>query len=123
VIGNSRAIEAAGIGRGREDPEGGVIDRGPDGAPAGPFRESAAALVDAMPAPTSITRSGARRPSSVADSGITRRDHPPDRPRGPVGAAGALEVAECSPRDSDSTHAPLIGADVENRRRLRRSRP
>ena len=52
VIGNTRAIEFAGIARGTENPEGGQIDREADGTPAGPFRENAVALLlGAMPAP------------------------------------------------------------------------
>jgi hypothetical protein len=120
VIGNSRAIEAAGVARGKENPEGGVIDREPGGAPAGPFRESAAALLlDAMPAPDlDQLRSGARAAferltrSGVTSAGIIlQTDH-----EGPAGAAGALEVTGMQlllPETPISTYALLIGADVE----------
>lgn len=41
VIANTKAIEAMGISASVENPEGGEIDREPDGYPAGPFRETA----------------------------------------------------------------------------------
>jgi len=120
VIGNTRAIEAAGVTRATEDPAGGLIDREADGTPAGPFRENAVVLLlDAMP-PLDLDqlRSGAR----TAFEGLTRcgvtsagiilqTDH-----EGPAGAAGALEVAGMQMLLSEtpiSTYALLIGADVE----------
>ncbi|MDQ6637008.1 MAG: amidohydrolase [Candidatus Dormibacteraeota bacterium] len=41
---STAALRAAGITAGTPDPEGGVIDRGPDGGPTGILRESAIAL-------------------------------------------------------------------------------
>ncbi len=41
---STAALRAAGITPGTSDPEGGVIDRGPDGGPTGILRESAIAL-------------------------------------------------------------------------------
>ncbi|MEN7536733.1 amidohydrolase [Aurantiacibacter flavus] len=50
---NSRALEIAGIDRNTPDPEGGVIERGPDGEPTGILRESASRLVfSQIPGPT-----------------------------------------------------------------------
>jgi len=43
---NSKALELAGIGRDTPDPEGGVIDRDPDGEPTGILRERAMELVE-----------------------------------------------------------------------------
>ncbi len=52
IIANSKVIEITGISASTDDPEGGCIDREPDGYPAGPFRETAAQiLLDAMPFP------------------------------------------------------------------------
>lgn len=52
VIANTKAIEAAGISAATPNPDGGVIDREPDGFPAGPFRENACQLIfKAMPLP------------------------------------------------------------------------
>lgn len=50
VIANTQAISAAKVSANTPDPEGGRIDREPDGYPAGPFREAAAPLALA-PAP------------------------------------------------------------------------
>ena len=50
---STAAFEAAGVGRETPDPPGGVIDREPDGAPAGIVRERALELVRrVVPAPT-----------------------------------------------------------------------
>jgi len=52
VIANTKAIEAASASAKTPDPEGGKIDREPDGFPAGPFREAAVAIpLGAMPMP------------------------------------------------------------------------
>ena len=120
VIGNTRAIDAAGVTSGSKDPDGGLIDREADGTPAGPFRENAAVLLlNAMPPPDpDQLRSGARAAferlirCGVTSAGIIlQTDH-----EGPAGAAGALEVAGMQvllPETPISTYALLIGADVE----------
>jgi predicted amidohydrolase YtcJ len=120
VIGNTRAIESAGVTRGTENPEGGLIDREADGTPAGPFRENAVALVlNAMPPPElEQLRSGARGAferltrRGVTSAGIIlQTDH-----EGPAGEAGALEVAGMQillPETLFSTYAFLICTDVE----------
>lgn len=52
VIANTRAIEATEITASTENPEGGTIEREPDGYPAGPFRETAVQYpLGAMPMP------------------------------------------------------------------------
>jgi len=52
VIANTRAIEAMEISASVENPEGGEIDREPDGYPAGPFRETAVEFpLGALPMP------------------------------------------------------------------------
>ena len=97
VIGNTRAIEAAGITRASQAPAGGQIDREADGTPAGPFRENAVTLLlNAMPAPDlEQLRSGARSAFGrltrygVTSAGIILQTDE----EGPAGAAGALEVA------------------------------
>jgi predicted amidohydrolase YtcJ len=120
VIGNTLAIESAGITRGSGDPEGGVIDREADGTPAGPFRENAVAmLLDAMPAPDlDQLRGGAREAfgrltrRGVTSAGIILQT---DR-EGPAGEAGALEVAGMQlllPEAQFSTYAFLICSDAE----------
>jgi hypothetical protein len=50
---NSRALELAGITAGTADPAGGVIDRAPDGHPAGTLQEGARRLVQRLVPPTS----------------------------------------------------------------------
>jgi len=120
VIGNTRAIEAAGVTRETESPATGRIDREADGTPAGPFRESASALLlDAMPAPDlERLRRGARAAFSnltrygVTSAGIIlQTDH-----EGPAAAAGALELLAMQvllPETPISTYALLIGADLD----------
>jgi predicted amidohydrolase YtcJ len=50
---NARALALAGVGRDTQDPEGGRITRGPDGAPTGVLVDNAEGLVmRRMPAPT-----------------------------------------------------------------------
>jgi predicted amidohydrolase YtcJ len=120
VIGNTRAIESAGIARGTESPEGGQIDREEDGTPAGAFRENAvASLLNAMPAPDlDQLRSGAREAfgrltrRGVTSAGIILQTDA----EGPAGEAGALEVAGMQillPEAPFSTYAFLICTDVE----------
>lgn len=53
VWGNSKAIELAGISADTSDPEGGTIERNPDGSPIGTFREQAQDMLrDLIPEPT-----------------------------------------------------------------------
>ncbi len=46
LVANSAALRAAGITRDTPDPEGGTIDRGPDGEPTGVLKERANSLVN-----------------------------------------------------------------------------
>ncbi len=120
VIGNTRAIEAAGITRASQDPAGGQIDREADGTAAGPFRENAVTLLlNAMPAPDlEQLRGGARSAFGrltrygVTSAGIILQTDA----EGPAGAAGALEVVGMQvllPETPISTYAFLISADAE----------
>ena len=120
VIGNTRAIESAGITRESRDPDGGQIDREADGAPAGPFRENAVPLLlKEMPAPDlEQLRSGARSAferlmrHGITSVGIILQTDQ----EGPAGEAGALEVAGMQvllPETPISTYALLINADAE----------
>ncbi len=53
VWANSKALALAGVDAKTEDPEGGIVERGPDGDPTGVLRESAASLVrEHVPPPT-----------------------------------------------------------------------
>ncbi len=52
IIANTFVINSLGLSASTETPEGGRIDREPDGFPAGPFRENAASIIlNAMPLP------------------------------------------------------------------------
>ena len=54
---SSAALRAAGIGPGTRDPEGGRIERDPDGAPTGVLRDNAIPLVtDIVPGPSEAER-------------------------------------------------------------------
>jgi predicted amidohydrolase YtcJ len=120
VIGNSRAIEHAGVSGTTPDPEGGEIDRGADGEPSGPFRETATALLlSAMPGPDlermrDQAEAVFRRLAAhgVTSAGIVLQTDA----EGPAGAAGALEVAGMQmllPAMPQSTYALLIASDLE----------
>ena len=96
VIANTKAIEACGVSADTKNPDGGVIDREPDGYPAGPFRESAAQIVtSAMPIPNleSLAAGAASSFSKLAAAGITsvgavlQTDE-----EGPAGSSGAFDV-------------------------------
>ncbi len=53
IVGNSRALALAGVGRTTEDPRGGEIDRDPSGEPTGLVKENAMGLLKAViPEPT-----------------------------------------------------------------------
>lgn len=97
VIANTRAIAAAGLSAATADPDGGTIDREPGGFPAGPFRETAAALpLAAMPVPdldgfatgaasafSELTRYGITSAGVILQAGA----------EGPAGAQGAFDIA------------------------------
>lgn len=71
---NSRALSLAGVSSGTPDPPGGIIGRGPSGAPAGVLRENAIELVrSAVPQPTPAERrESIRRAQSRLNSlGVT----------------------------------------------------
>ncbi len=71
---SSRALELAGIGASTPDPAGGVIEREPDGTPAGTVHELALRLFDrVLPEPTQADRDeGFRRAQAIMLSlGIT----------------------------------------------------
>jgi predicted amidohydrolase YtcJ len=96
TVGNTRAIAAAGVGAQTEDPPGGVIDREPDGFPAGPFRENASSILrSALPVPEldewarGAQLVGQRLASQGVTSigGIMQTDE-----YGPAGAPGAFEI-------------------------------
>jgi predicted amidohydrolase YtcJ len=96
VIGNSKAIAACGITTEIPNPAGGVIDRESDGTPAGPFRETAAALLmSAVPMPEfDALVAGARKTARLlASRGITSVGaiYQVDED-GPAGAPGAFEM-------------------------------
>ncbi len=128
LIANSRALEAAGLSAVSEDPPGGVIDREPDGFPAGPLRERAAQLVlAAMPGmELDDLRSGARDCfARLASHGITsvgallQTDH-----EGPAGEPGRLEALGMQlllDQIPQSLYCIGIGRDFESVRALRQT--
>lgn len=96
VIGNTRAIQAAGVTASTHDPEGGLIDRESDGYPAGPFREEASQiLITAVPMPDldTLLAGGKSAFGKLAAHGITsvgailQTDE-----EGPAGKSGAFEI-------------------------------
>jgi predicted amidohydrolase YtcJ len=96
VIANSRVIEAAGVSAATPDPAGGVIDREPDGFPAGIFRESAAQLIlavmpppdlEALKAGAAATFGGLAGRGITSAGGIMQTDE-----EGPAAALGAFDV-------------------------------
>jgi len=96
VIANTKAIEASGVSADTQDPAGGVIDREPDGHPAGPFRENAAQIIlSAMPMPEidSLIEGAKSTFAKLAAKGITsigavlQTDE-----EGPAGSSGAFDV-------------------------------
>jgi predicted amidohydrolase YtcJ len=96
VIGNTRAIEAAGVSASTPDPEGGVMDREADGHPAGAFREAAERLLlDALPPPDldAMKKGASAAFGKLTGCGITSAGvilQTDDE--GPAGAAGAFDV-------------------------------
>ncbi len=120
VIANSKAIETANVTAATPDPDGGVIDREPEGAPAGPFRENAAQLMlSAMPMPDmNLFIAGAKTTfDKLAAHGITsvgavlQTDE-----EGPAGASGAFDVIAMQMLLSQipiDTYGILIASDLE----------
>jgi len=96
VIAGTKAIQAAGIDKNTPDPEGGCIDREPDGTPAGPFRENAVPLIlAAMPMPDegSIVDGAVTSFDRLARLGITSAGIVLQTDAdGPAGAVGAYDV-------------------------------
>lgn len=96
VIGNTKAIEAAGVSAETPDPEGGVIDREDDGFPAGPFRENATTLLlSAMPMPEmdSLLEGAKSAFEKLAAKGITSIGSVlQTSEEGPSGSSGAFDV-------------------------------
>jgi predicted amidohydrolase YtcJ len=74
IIANTQAIESAGISAATRNPEGGRIDREPDGYPAGAFRETAVhSILGVMPLPEiqTIGQAAASIFAKIASHGIT----------------------------------------------------
>ena len=74
IIANTQAIEAANVSASTRDPEGGRIDREPDGCPTGVFRESAMHhILRAMPLPDNraISKAADAVFGRIAAHGIT----------------------------------------------------
>jgi predicted amidohydrolase YtcJ len=120
VIGNSRAIELAGICSDTPDPDGGEIDREADGSPAGPFRETATALLlAAMPGPNleRMRDEAAEVFQRLAAHGVTSAgivlQTDDEGPAGPAGALELLGMQILLDAVPQSTYALLIGADLE----------
>jgi predicted amidohydrolase YtcJ len=70
---SNRAMASAGIDRDRSDPPGGIIRRGPDGAPTGVLHESAARIVMAIvppPSPEVVESSIARLARDLVRLGV-----------------------------------------------------
>jgi predicted amidohydrolase YtcJ len=95
-IANTKAIQLSGVTASTPDPEGGVIDREPDGYPAGPFREHAARIpLAAMPLPgKDVWEADApERFGNLAACGITSFGGALQTDEyGPAGVQGAYEI-------------------------------
>lgn len=120
AAGSSRALAAAGIHAATPDPPGGHIERGADGAPLGPCRESAAQLLlGAVPTPSLERLRGAARESfarlpacGITSAGVVLQTDE----EGPAGAAGRLEafgLAALLDQVPFATYAILVGRSVE----------
>jgi predicted amidohydrolase YtcJ len=128
ATGNSRAFAAAGIDARTADPDGGRIERLPDGSPSGPCRESGARLlVGAIPAPSAerLRTTAARTFGRLAACGITSAGIVLQTDaEGPGGSAGALEalamqmLLDVTPF---ATYAILAGRTVDAAMALRES--
>ncbi len=115
VLASSAAWQAVGITAKTPDPAGGVIDREPDGSPAGVFRESAAQLMlSAMPAPRVRTLVNGATDSfeRLLSHGITSAGAVLQTgSEGPSGSAGLYEVflaARLAPRIPINLYSILI---------------
>jgi predicted amidohydrolase YtcJ len=93
---NTQVIDALGVTAATPNPDGGVIDREPDGHPAGAFRENAARLPYSalpMPAMESLEAGAKRTFQRLAASGITSIGAVlQSEDEGPAGASGAYDV-------------------------------
>jgi predicted amidohydrolase YtcJ len=96
VFANSLAIREAGVTAATPDPEGGVIDREPDGYPAGTFRESASLIIKSkVPIPDlRLFVDGARSSfGRLAACGVTSAGAVMQTDtEGPAGDEGAFEI-------------------------------
>ena len=97
VFANTAAIETSGVTASTPDPDGGVIEREPDGYPAGAFLEEASLLIkDKVPLPDmQLFIEGARSSfAGLASHGITSVGAVMQAgEEGPAGADGAFETA------------------------------
>jgi len=96
LFANTKAMETAKISKDTPDPQGGKIERGPDGIPTGVLFETAAQLVmGCLPAPDldSLKEGAVNTFSRLASQGITsigavlQTDE-----EGPAGSSGAFDV-------------------------------
>lgn len=127
-VGNSAALVAAGVTRETPDPPGGIIDREPDGSPAGPCREAAGQLLlGGVPVPPleRVREAGRRAFRRIASHGITsvgaviQSDS-----EGPAGAAGTIELAAMQLLLDEMpfcTYAIVIGRSAQAAEAARRS--
>jgi predicted amidohydrolase YtcJ len=96
VIVNTAAIEAAGVTADTPDPDGGLIDREPNGYPAGTFRETASEIIKGrvpLPDPQSFVDGAVGSFGKLTSRGITSAGAVMQTgAEGPGGADAALEV-------------------------------
>ena len=100
VIANTRALEAAGVSAATADPPGGIIDREPDGQPAGPFRETASRIpVSAIPfpEPDDLVQGAKETFGRISARGITSVGAVMQTgEEGPLGTSGTLDTLAMS---------------------------
>lgn len=128
VIPNTKAIEASGVSADTRNPEGGVIDREPDGSPAGPFRETAAQIpLSAMPMPEidTLVEGAASSFGKLAAAGITSIGAVLQTgEEGPAGSSGAFDVLAMGmflDRVPINLYGILIADDMEKVEEARRT--
>jgi predicted amidohydrolase YtcJ len=96
IIANTAAIEACSVTASTPDPEGGMIDREPDGYPVGPFRETASTIIkDRLPVPDyqAFLAGAASAFGKLAACGITSAGAVLQTDEeGPAGAQGAYDT-------------------------------
>jgi len=96
VIANTKAIQISHVTASTLNPDGGIIDREPDGFPAGPFREAASQLVkESIPLPSmdSLEEGAKFTFKNMAACGITSAGGIiQTSEEGPIGALGSFEV-------------------------------